>query len=202
MSYVTSGSPGLALDHMSAALARNWWAVALRGAFAIVFGLVAFLSPVITIESLVLLFAAYMLADGVFAIVAGVRAAAHHERWVLMIIEGIVDIAAGVVALMLPAITVLVFVTLLGVWAVISGATMTFYAFRLHATHGRWLLLLSGLVSLLWGAMLFIAPVTGALVLTWWVGAYALAFGVMLLILAFRLRSRHATRPTSFVVNP
>jgi uncharacterized membrane protein HdeD (DUF308 family) len=201
VSYVTPPLAGSPLDHMSAALARNWWAVALRGVFAIVFGLVAFLLPVVTVETLVLLFAAYMLADGVFAIIAAARAAAHHERWGWMILEGVVDIAAGVVALLMPAITVLVFVTLLGVWALISGAMMIFYAFRLHATHGRWLLLLSGLVSLLWGAMLFVAPVTGALVLTWWIGAYALVFGVMLVILAFRLRSRHGLRPTTFVVN-
>src|SRR4051794_34350351 len=83
---------------MSALLAQNWWAVALRGAFAVLFGFVALFLPGVTIASLVLLFAAYMLVDGVFAIVSAVRAAAHHERWGLLVLEGVCDIAAGAVA--------------------------------------------------------------------------------------------------------
>ena len=184
-------TPGLTrMDGMSAALARNWWAVAARGVFAILFGLAAFLLPNVTLGVLVLLFAIYMLADGVFAIVAGVRAAAHHERWGLLILEGVVNLGAGVAAVLLPGLTVLLLVTVLGIWAVLSGITMLVSAFRLHSGHGRGLLLLSGLVSLVWGALLWFSPVAGALVLTWWLGGYALAFGVLLLVLGFRLRGR------------
>jgi uncharacterized membrane protein HdeD (DUF308 family) len=200
MSTTTTGLPAdprSPMDAMSAALARNWWALAIRGMIAILFGLAALFLPAATIGTLVLLFAAYMLVDAVFAIVAGLRAAAHHERWALLIVEGIVDLLAGTAALLLPALTVLVMVTLLGIWAVVSGAFMLAAAFRLHANHGRWLLALSGLVSLLWGALLYMSPVAGALVLTWWLGGYALAFGVVLLVLALRLRARHgaATLP-------
>lgn len=177
---------------MSAMLARNWWAMALRGAFAILFGLAALILPFTTLASLVLLFAAYMLADGVFAIVAGVRAAARHERWGLLILEGAVNLAAGVAALLVPGLTVLVVVTLLGIWSVITGALMLAAAWRLHGGHGRWLLALSGLVSLVWGVLLWTAPNAGALVLTWWLGGYALVFGALLLVLAFNLRSRRA----------
>lgn len=187
------GSPGpySPADAMSGLLARNWWAVALRGVFAILFGLAAFLLPLATVGSLVLLFAVYMLADGVFAIVAAVRAAARHERWGLLILEGIADLLAGAVALFMPALTLLLLVTLLGVWAVVSGAFMLAAAFRLHVGHGRWVMALSGVVSVLWGALLWFSPVAGAVVLTWWLGGYALAFGVLLLVLAFRLRGRH-----------
>jgi len=187
------GSPGpygSQMDAMSGLLARNWWAVALRGVFAILFGLAALVLPLTTIASLVLLFAIYMLVDGVFAIVAGVRAAARHERWALLILEGIVDLAAGVAAFLLPGLTLLVMVTLLGIWSVVTGALMLTAAFRLHGGHGRWLLALAGLVSLVWGVLLWLSPVAGALVLTWWLGGYALVFGVLMLVLAFRLRGR------------
>ena len=186
-----SGGPyGSRMDAMSALLARNWWAIALRGAFAIVFGLAAVILPFTTIASLVLLFAAYMLVDGVFAIVAGVRAAARHERWGLLILEGIVDLLAGAAALIVPALTVLVVVSLLGIWSVVTGGLMLAAAWRLHGGYGRWLLALSGLVSIGWGVLLWLSPVTGALVLTWWLGGYALVFGVLLLGLAFHLRGR------------
>lgn len=189
-----SGQVATKVDAMSATLARNWWAVALRGAFAILFGIAALLLPLATVASLVLLFAVYMLADGLFAIVAGVRAAAKHERWGLLILEGIVDLGAGAAALLLPSLTVLVMVTVLGVWAVVSGVLMFIAAFRLHLAHGRWLLALSGLVSVVWGVLLWLAPVAGAIVLTWWLGGYALVFGAMLITLAFRLRARRDTR--------
>ena len=183
--------PGLSrMDGMSAVLARNWWAVVARGVFAILLGLAAFLLPNVTLGVLVLLFAIYMLADGVFAIVAGVRAAAHHERWGLLILEGVVNLGAGVAAVLLPGLTVVLLVTVLGVWAVVSGIAMLVSAFRLHSGHGRGLLLLSGLVSLVWGALLWFSPIAGALVLTWWLGGYALAFGVLLLVLGLRLRGR------------
>ena len=188
------GSPhGSRMDAMSALLARNWWAMALRGAFAILFGLAALLLPFTTLASLVLLFAVYMLADGVFAIVAGVRAAARHERWGLLILEGVVDLAAGVAALLMPDLTVLVAVTLLGIWSVATGALMLAAAWRLHGGHGRWLLALSGLVSLVWGMLLWLSPIAGALVLTWWLGGYALVFGALLLVLAFNLRGRRGS---------
>ena len=196
MSGLTSTSSSLSqMDAMSGSLARNWWAVAVRGAFGILFGLMAFLLPGVTLVSLTLLFAAYMLADGVFAIVAGVRAAARHERWGLLILEGVVNLAAGAAALLLPVVTVLVMVTLLGIWAVVSGFLLLIAAFRLNTGHGRWLLAVPALVSIVWGVLLYLSPGLGALVLTYWLGGYALAFGALLLVLAFRLRARRGGYP-------
>jgi uncharacterized membrane protein HdeD (DUF308 family) len=192
------GPAGWALnDDMSAALARNWWAVALRGVFAILFGILAVLMPGITLAALVLLFSAYMLVDGIFAIVAAVRAARRHERWGWLVLEGIADLAAGAIAFLWPVVTVVAFIYLLAAWAIVSGALMTAAAFRLHIPHGRGWMLFGGVVSLIWGMLLLIWPLTGALVLTWWLAAYALIFGGALLVLAFRLRARRQDRPSS-----
>jgi uncharacterized membrane protein HdeD (DUF308 family) len=180
---------------MSAVLAQNWWLVALRGVFAVLFGIVAFAAPGATILSLVLLFSAYMLVDGVCAIVSAVRAARAGERWGFLVLEGVADIALGVVVLVWPGLTVLAFVLMMAAWAVVSGALMLAASFRLHRAHGRGWLALGGVVSIVYGIMLVIAPLIGALVLTWWLGAYALVFGVALLVLAFRLRARKDDTP-------
>ncbi|MGU3464006.1 HdeD family acid-resistance protein [Methylobacterium sp. C33D] len=179
------------LDAMSAALARNWWLVALRGVIAILFGAVAFIAPGAFVLSLVLFFAAYMLADGVFAVVGAVRAAQRHERWGFLLIEGLVDIVVGVAAVLMPAAAVWAFVLLLAVWALVTGGLMIAAAFRLHLHYGRWWLVLGGVVSILFGLALLINPGMSALVLTWWIGSYTFAFGILLLILAFKLRSQH-----------
>jgi len=190
------GPGGWALnDDMSAALARNWWAVALRGVFAILFGIIALFMPGVTLAALVLLFSAYMLVDGIFAIVAAVRAVRRREQWGWLVLEGIADLAAGAIAFLWPLITIVAFVYLLAAWAIVSGALMTAAAFRLHILHGRGWMLFGGVVSLIWGVLLIVWPLTGALVLTWWLAAYALFFGGALLVLAFRLRARRNDRP-------
>lgn len=171
-------------------LARNWWAFAIRGLLALVFGLIAILAPGVTMLSLVLLFAAYAIADGVFAIVSAVRAARAHERWGLLVLEGVADMLAALVALMWPGLTVLVFVTLLGVWALVSGGFLLAASFKVEHDHGRWWMLLGALASIVYGGALLLAPLIGALVLTWWLGAYALVFGIAMIVLAFHLRAR------------
>lgn len=175
-------------DALSALLARNWWVVALRGVIGIVFGLAALFLPIVTLASLVLLFAIYMLIDGVLAIAAGLRAARHHQRWGMLMLEGVADLAASAVAFFWPLATVIAFVILAGVWAVVSGGVLLGAAFRLNIAHGRWLMGLGGVLSLAWGVLVLLWPIPGALVLTIWLGAYALVFGVTLLFLAARLR--------------
>jgi len=183
---------------MSGLLARNWWAVLLRGVAAILFGLVALLAPDLTLASLVLVFAAYMLVDGILAIVSAIRAARRHERWALFVLEGIVDIVAGVAAFLLPAAALIAFVALLAVWALVSGGLMVASAFRLSRDHGRLWLILGGAASVVWGALLLIYPITGLVVMTWFIGAYALVFGLSLIVLSVTLRGRaagHAAGP-------
>jgi uncharacterized membrane protein HdeD (DUF308 family) len=184
-------------DALSEVLAETWWAVGLRGVFGIVFGLICLFATDIALLSLVLLFSAYMLVDGVFAIASGIRAARNGERWGLLILEGLVNIAAGAVAFLWPAITIVVLVWIIAIWAIVSGALMLAAALALNIDHGRWWLALGGIASLIFGMVLVIAPLVGALVLTWWIGAYAIIFGAMLLVLAFQLHSRLDARTRS-----
>jgi uncharacterized membrane protein HdeD (DUF308 family) len=111
-------------DAMSNLLAQNWWAIALRGVFAIIFGIIALFMPGGALLPLVLLFAAYMVVDGILAIVAAVSAARQHERWEWLIVEGIVDLIAGGIAVVWPLATVIAFVLLMGAWAIVSGALL------------------------------------------------------------------------------
>lgn len=178
----------------SDALARNWWLFTLRGIFGILFGLVALVFPGPTMLSLVFLFSAYMLVDGVTAIVSALRAMRRQDQWWLLIFEGLLNIAAGIVAFLWPGLTVLVFVLLVAAWAIVTGALMAAAGYRLKINHGRWWLVLGGLCSVIYGALLVAMPLIGAVVLTWWMGAYALVFGISLLILSFRLRFRRQDR--------
>jgi uncharacterized membrane protein HdeD (DUF308 family) len=171
-------------------LARNWWAFVIRGVLAVLLGLIALLLPGVTMLSLVLLFAAYACADGIFAIVGAVRAARAHERWDILVLEGVVDILAALAALSWPGLTVLVFVTLLALWALMSGGLLLAAAFKVEHDHGRWWMMLAAVASIVYGGALLMAPLLGALVLTWWLGAYALVFGIAMLVLAFHLRAR------------
>jgi uncharacterized membrane protein HdeD (DUF308 family) len=179
-------------DAKVAALARNWWALALRGVIAILFGLVALFLPAAAMLSLALVFAAYLIVDGAFGIVSAVRAAQANERWGLLLAEGILNILMGAIAFLFPISAVLAFVIITAAWALLTGALMLAAAFKLGREHGRWWMGLAGAISILFGVALVISPLVGAVVLTWWLGAYAIVFGIMLLILAFRLRSRQA----------
>lgn len=145
--------------------------------------------------SLVLLFSAYAFVDGIFAIIASVRAARRHERWGFLVLEGIVNIIAAALAFLWPALTVVSFVFLVGTWAILSGGLMLGAATRLSGDHGRWWLVLGGLASVVYGALLIFAPFVGAIVLTWWLGAYAIVFGFALLAVAIKLYQRRRDQP-------
>jgi uncharacterized membrane protein HdeD (DUF308 family) len=183
-----------ASDAMSAVLAQNWWLIALRGVFAILFGIIAFAAPGAVMLTLALFFAAYLLVDGVIGIAAAVRAAGAHERWGLLLAEGALNIVMGLIAAVFPVSAVLAFVFVTAAWALITGGLMLAAAFKLTQAHGRLWLALRGIVSVIWGVLLVIAPLVGAVVLTWWLGAYALVFGIALLVLAFQLRAKDDTR--------
>ncbi|RVU14329.1 HdeD family acid-resistance protein [Methylobacterium oryzihabitans] len=194
-SVPAGGPPPGGLDclaAMSAVLARNWWLIALRGAFAILFGIVALVSPGATLLTLVIVFSAYMLVDGVAGIVAAVRAAERHERWGTLLLSGLLNLLVGVVAFLVPGSALLAFVYLLAAWALVTGGLMLAAAFRLHLDHGRWWLGLGGALSILFGLALVVSPAASLIVLTTWMGGYAIAFGAFMLILALRLRSRRA----------
>lgn len=178
--------------------AQYWWLVALRGVLGIAFGIIALMMPVATILALLLVFCAYMLVDGGFALYAAYQAARQRKKWGLLVLQGLANLMAGVLALFWPGLTVLAFVLLLAAWAIVSGCLQIAAAFRVNS--GRWWLVLSGVVSLVYGALLVAAPLIGAVVLTWWMGAWAIVFGAFLIVAAFRLRSRRNQSPA--VKNP
>jgi uncharacterized membrane protein HdeD (DUF308 family) len=185
----TSSSADAALKGMKDFFAQYWWLIALRGALGILFGIVALVMPVAAILALVLLFAAYMLVDGGFALYTAYRASRQRKKWGLMLLQGLANVATGIVAVLWPGLTVLAFVILLAAWTIVSGCLQLAAAFRVD--EGRWWLALGGIASLVFGALLIAAPLVGAVVLTWWIGAWAIVFGAFLLVAAFRLRSRH-----------
>jgi uncharacterized membrane protein HdeD (DUF308 family) len=167
-------------------LSANWWALALRGFAALVFGLLTFFVPGITLVTLVLLFGAYSLVDGVFNFIAFFRVASHH--WALLI-EGAAGIIAGILTFAWPAITTIVLLYLIAFWAIFTGIFEIIAGIRLRkAIANEWLLLVVGVLSCLFGLLILFAPGAGALALVLWIGAYALVFGIFLLALAFRLR--------------
>jgi uncharacterized membrane protein HdeD (DUF308 family) len=141
-----------------------------------------------------------MIVDGVFAIYAAIRAAQQGESWSILVLQGIASIAAGAIAFFWPGITVLAFVLLIAAWSIVSGCLMLAAAFR--TDRGRWWLALSGAAALLFGILMILAPLSGAVVLTWWLGAFAFVFGVTLIILAFQLRSRYIERSTVATPRP
>ncbi|HEY2389336.1 MAG TPA: DUF308 domain-containing protein [Candidatus Binatia bacterium] len=170
-------------------LAHNWSLVLLRGLAGIVFGILTLLAPGISLAVLVLLYGAYALADGLLSLLAAMRPRGS-ERSGAMLVYGVVGIGAGVVALLWPAITAFALVYLIAAWALVTGVVEVAAAVRLRKViANEWLLAVSGLLSVGLGVLLMLYPISGALVLVLWVGAYALVSGVVLTVLAFRLHS-------------
>lgn len=189
-------------ERLGEVLAKDWWLLALRGLLGVIFGIIALLMPGVTILALVLLFAAYMLVDGGFALYTAVRAMLRRESWAIPLIQGIASIATGAIAVLWPGITVLAFVLLLAAWSIVSGCLMITAAYNIEGRYGRGWMAFGGIVSLLFGILMILAPLIGAVVLTWWLGAYALVFGVALIVLAFRLRSQRDRSPSVASTRP
>ena len=167
----------------------SWWALVLRGLAAIALGVLAFLWPHVTLTALVFLWGAYVLVDGVFAIAAGVRSHGESKRWWVLLLEGILSVAAGVLAFAIPGITALVLLILIAAWAIVTGAFEIGAAIQLRKyITGEWLLALAGVASVLFGFALLINPNAGAIAVVWLIGAYAIVFGLLLVALGFRLK--------------
>jgi uncharacterized membrane protein HdeD (DUF308 family) len=170
-------------------LTRYWWAFALRGIVAILFGVVAFLMPGITLYALVLLFGAFAIVDGAFAAAGGLRRGSGTPDWFL-VAGGVLGVVAGVIALVWPAITALVLLAVIAAWAIATGVIEIVAAYRLREViKGEALLALNGVVSVIFGVVLILFPGAGAIAVIWLIAAYAIASGIMLLLLAFRLRA-------------
>ncbi len=188
-------------ESMDDLLSRSWWMLALRGVLALTFGILALLWPSLTLAALVALFAAYALISGVVAILGAIKNRKADREWWLILILGLVSVAAGVLSIMQPALTALVLVLVMGANALVTGVLDIAVAIRLRKTiEGEWLLIAAGIASIIFGILVFLFPGAGALALVWLISAYAIATGILLLGLAFRARGwgqRHRHVPTS-----
>jgi uncharacterized membrane protein HdeD (DUF308 family) len=167
----------------------NWWALALRAVAAILLGILALSRPGITLAALLVLFGVYAMADGIFAVVAAIRGIREREPWGWMMFEGIVGIIAGAIALFAPQIGALALVWLVAGWALATGVLEIAAAVKLRKImKGEWMLLLAGVLSIIFALIIAARPGLGVLALVFWIGAYAIIYGVMTMVLAFEVR--------------
>ena len=170
-------------------ISRNWWMYAVRGVVAIIFGVVALIWPGQALQALVLVFGAYALVDGIFAVIAGIAARGYFERWWAVLLEGVAGVVIGLLTFFWPNITALVLLYFIAAWALITGIFEIVAAIQLRRViTDEWMLILGGLLSIIFGILLFVFPVAGAVSLIWLIGIYAVVFGISEIIFAFRLR--------------
>jgi uncharacterized membrane protein HdeD (DUF308 family) len=167
-------------------LAQHWWVLLLRGVLAILFGVMAFAWPGLTVALLVLIWGAYAFIDGVFSLTAGIRA-----KYGTLILLGLLGIAAGILTFVWPAITAITLLWIIAFWAIFAGVMQIAAAIRLRKEiQGEWLLILSGICTVALGVLLAMYPGAGAVSIAWLIASFAVAWGILLCILAFKLKGR------------
>jgi len=168
----------------------NWWLLALRGLVAVLFGVLAFVWPRATLITLVWLFGAFALVNGLLSLILAAKAPKGYPRIGSLILGGLLGILAGLLTFVMPGITALGLLMLIAAWAIVTGIMEVVAAIRLRKIiANEWLLILAGIASVAFGVILFLQPAAGALALIWWIGAWALIFGILLIVLAFRMRN-------------
>jgi uncharacterized membrane protein HdeD (DUF308 family) len=187
-----SSSPAPSGSPLAQTLARYWWLILLRGIAAIIFGVLAFIWPGITLVTLVLFWGAFTLVDGILALVHAIMGGNVASRWWLALI-GVLGIIVGLLTFLMPGVTALVLLVFIAAWAIVLGVFQIVGAIRLRKEiDNEWTLGLSGALSVLFGIVLLIAPGAGALALIWMIGAYAIVFGVLMVMAALKLK-KHQT---------
>jgi len=176
-------------DRLAYILHRGWWLLLLRGIAAIAFGLLAWFQPGLSLGALVLLFGAYSFADGIFGTWTAIAGRAHNEYWGMLLLRGLLGVGVGVLTFFEPGITALALLFYIALWAIATGVLEIAAAIRLRREiEGEWLLILSGLVSVVFGAVLVARPGAGALAVLWLIGSFAVVFGALLVVLALKAR--------------
>jgi len=182
---------------MIEALKRYWWVPVIRGISGIVFGIIAFAYPGLALATLVLLFGAWVLIDGVFRIVGATAGRASDPDWGFHLVVGILGVVIGVFTFRAPGITALALIIYIAAWALMVGAVEIALAIKLRREmKGEWFLILMGLASIIFAALLLWNPGPGALALLWLIASYAIVFGVLAVIFGFRLRSLRTLLPS------
>ncbi|WP_312528639.1 HdeD family acid-resistance protein [Paracoccus sp. (in: a-proteobacteria)] len=175
------------------AFAEYWWVLLIRGIAAIIFGLVALFWPGLTAYALLLTFGIFALVDGVMAIIVGFRRKGSDDRWWSWLIDGVLSILIGLMAIFWPVATAIALIIWIAAWAIVVGVMRIIAAIRLrHEIEGEWAMGLSGLLMVLWGVLLFAMPASGILSLTWLFGIFTLMVGIVMIIFAFRVKKLKA----------
>jgi len=174
----------------TAFLLRNWWATVLRGLIALVFGIIILAWPAATILVLIVVFGVFALVDGLFNLVFGIMAASKKEKWGLLLASGILGILIGVIVLARPGVALVALYYLLAIWLIASGVVEIAAAFELDApTAAKALLGVFGLISIVIGVLLVVYPISGIETVVLLIGIYAIAVGILRIILGFLIRS-------------
>lgn len=170
-------------------IVRNWWSFVLRGVLGVILGLVAFAYPGATIGALVILYGAFAMADGLLALSSLLFGRTGEQPWWSLLLEGIVGVAAGIVAFSLPLATALVLVYVVAAWSIIKGIFMVASAIRLRREiDGEWALGLAGVLSVVFGVLVMLSPVAGATAIAWILGFYLVSFGILAIVTGYHLR--------------
>ena len=171
-------------------LTQFWWIPVVRGVFAIIFGILALVWPSETLLILILIFGAFAFVDGIFAVVAAIRFASHHEKWGILLLEGIVGILIGLLAYAAPAAIALFFLYFVAGWAIVTGIFEIIAAFRIRqGVAGEIFMIIAGILSVILGLAFFVFPGIGLLAWIWLIGVYAIFFGALMIGFGFRVRS-------------
>ena len=179
-------------------LARNWWLLLVRGLIAIFFGIAAFVWPGLTAAMLILMFGTYVLLDGIFGVVDAIRHRDRFDRWGFWLLDGVLGVVVGALTLFMPGISAFVLLMFIAGWAIIGGVLRIIAAIQLRREiKGEWLLGLGGVLTILFGVLLVAMPGAGIISLVWMIGIWAVAFGVIFTMLAFRLRKVGKDLPAS-----
>jgi uncharacterized membrane protein HdeD (DUF308 family) len=191
LNHYTKGTFTMNVEkQLATILSKNWWVLLLRGIAAIAFGVMAWLQPGISLAALVMLFGAYTLVDGVLGVWAAIVGRKEHEQWWVLLLWGLLSIGVGIMTFQAPEITALVLLLYIAAWAIATGVLQIVAAIRLRKEiEGEWLLVLSGLASVAFGVFIMARPAAGAISMLWLIGSYAIVFGVLLVLLGFRVRA-------------
>jgi uncharacterized membrane protein HdeD (DUF308 family) len=177
-------------------LASNWWALALRGGVAILFGVLALARPGVTFAAIVVVLSAYLFVDGVIAIMAAIRGIRAGDQWGWLMVSGILGIVAGTLALFNPLTGAVVLAWIIALWAIMHGIFEILAGVKLRKLiEGEWLLIVAGVLALALGIYILMRPSAGAALLVTWVGVYALVVGILTFMLAFRVRKWSREHP-------
>ncbi len=174
---------------LSQLLTRTWWVFLIRGILAVLFGVLAYFQPGVTLAALVLLFGAYSLSDGVLSVLSAISGREEIDHWWLLLFEGLVGVAVGGLTLFAPGITTVALLFYIAVRAIAAGIVEIVTAIRVRKEiEGEWLLILAGILSVLFGVAVLARPAAGALAVLWLIATFAIAFGIVLILLAFKAR--------------